>query len=136
MDHHPTASAPLVVVGSKAVALDRATGAILWQYEELQQASRFEIIGDRVFVLDRDGAIHCLDLDTGARVGVAATGLTRAETMLADGDTLFVVGDGPVVAIDAAGRVRWRQAVGVTGSWGLPGLGVPGHVMQPDYSRD
>jgi outer membrane protein assembly factor BamB len=136
MDCRSPASGPVIVVGSKVVALDRASGSVLWEYCDTANVRRFHIDEGRVFLYDAGGRVHCLDLRDGRCIGKVVTGISDAESMLVDQDTLFVFGNGVLLAMDLGGRELWRRPVGVSVSCGLVGLGVPGRIMQPDYSRD
>lgn len=135
-DRNP-AIAPLVIVGKKAVALDRTTGAILWEYPAPEVFQRFLIEGTRIFLCDLNGTVHCLDLSTGSVLGVVYTRMRGACALISDGRQLYVgSATGTVVAIDLAGRERWRTQTEVRAESGLVGLGLSESQQQPDYSRD
>ncbi len=136
MDYRTTPNdPPLLVVSTQIVALDRATGAQRWRYDLEGVGRRFAVEADRVFVFDSKGWLHCVDVASGQRIGRVELALKTANSMLVDGDRMYVSGDAEVVALDLAGRILWRAAVPMNGSYSLGGLGVPGgHLVQPDFS--
>jgi outer membrane protein assembly factor BamB len=128
--------APLLVVSTQVVALDRATGKQRWCYKLAHVARRFAVEEGRVFVFESRGALHCLDLVTGRLLGRVETELASANSMLVDGDRIYLADDHHVVAIDMNGHVLWRESVPFNGSNSLCGLGVPGgNMLQPDFSK-
>lgn len=126
---------PLVAVHGKNVhAIDPVTGRILWAYDAKLLVARFALAQGRVYALDDQSKIHCLDAATGALVGVVPTDAPErsACALIADGARLYVATTRSVVAIDADGTIAWRAEVG--GSWDArAGLGLPGNVAQPDF---
>jgi len=128
---------PLVVVGSKTIALNRTTGAVLWEYKSDEDVWRFLIVGDRLYLLDVSGDLHCLDLMTGNVHGVVSTGARGAHALVGDGNRLYIAASrGVILAHDYAGREIWRNKVDVKMECGLVGLGIPGAIQQPDYSKE
>jgi len=117
-------------------ALDRATGTRLWSYELGDAPRCVHVEGDRIYVLDGHGRIHCLHATSGTPVGKIDLRLKNANALLWDGETFFVTSDDEVVALDRDGVVRWRERVPTNGAWGLGGLVVESRVVQPDFSRD
>src|SRR5688572_13220003 len=91
--------APLLVVSTQVVALDRATGKQRWCYKLAHVARRFAVEEGRVFVFESKGALHCLDLVTGRLLGRVETELGSANSMLVDGDRIYLADDHNVVAI-------------------------------------
>src|SRR4051812_26278994 len=134
-NYRDSALPPLVIAGTRAVALDRATGRLVWTYDKgKRRFMRMHVLNDRVFLLDYDGTLHCLRLADGELLGVVPLKGGEA-TMLAVGDTLYVFTGEKVTAVDDAGRILWQTEIGFDGEWGLVGMGVPGHTIQPDFSR-
>ena len=137
MDYRaPVPDAPLLVVSTQVVALDRATGRQLWRYDLDAVGRRFAIDQNRIFVFESEGRLHCIDVATGRALGVVVTELRSANNMLVDGDRIYLSDDNFVVAVDMNGRILWREKVPNNTSHSLCGLGVPGgNVVQPDFSR-
>ena len=134
-EYRETGKAPLIVAGMNVMAIDQVTGTRLWTYTELtRRAVRFHIIGERVFVLDYRGNLHCLRLTDGVVEGVVPLDGDEP-TMLPVGDRLYVFAGEKVTALDMNGKVLWQTQVGFDGEWGLVGLGVLGAEIQPDFSR-
>ncbi len=127
---------PLVAVhGTTVRGLDAATGDVLWEYDAHLLVARFALAHRRVYALDDQSKLHCLDARTGAHVGTVQ--IDRAErsgcALIADADRLYVATSQSVVAVDAQGTVLWQRKTG--GSFGArAGLGLPGAVMQPDFT--
>lgn len=127
---------PLVALHGMAVrAFDRQTGRLLWEYSAKLNVARFALTNGRVFALDDSCHVHCLDAATGALLGVVQ--VDRVErtgcALVADGGFLYAATTRSVVAIDGSGQIAWRTEVG--GAFGArAGLGVPGNVMQPDFT--
>jgi outer membrane protein assembly factor BamB len=126
--------APLIVVANDVVALDRQTGKVLWRYEPGAEALRFLVEPECLFVLDEQGKLHCLALHTGALLGVARLRLVNPCALLSDGERLYVSAKEEVVALDREGNELWR-APSAGGYGSLGGLGLPGNMVQPDFSR-
>ena len=140
MNHRePPPDAPLIIVSSRVLALDRTTGKQRWRYEiegDGTVSRRFAFDGDRLFVFDNRGAVHCLELATGRLIGRVETELKTANNMLVDGDRIYLADDHHAVAMTFDGRILWREAIPSNGSHSLCGLGVPGgNVVQPDFSN-
>lgn len=137
MDYRSTPSAaPLLVVAGSVVALDRATGAELWTYPLKNVTRRFAIVEQRVFVFDRDGILHCLEVATGKLLGKVDVGMSDAKSMLQNGDRLYVTDEYHVAALDLNGAVLWKVRIPGAATKGLPGLAVVGgNLLQPDYSN-
>jgi len=132
----PQVDAPLLIVASQVVALDRKTGKQLWRYALKGVARRFAFAGDRVFVFESHGTVHCLEVSTGRVIGKVETGLRSANNMLVDGDRIYLTDDTSAVAMDFNGAVHWREAIPPNGAHSLCGLGVPGgNIAQPDFSK-
>lgn len=129
--HHPL----VAVHGTTLRGLDPATGSIVWEYNAGLVVARFALAHGRVYALDDQCKLHCLDAVTGAHVGTAQ--IDRAErsgcALVADGDRLYVATTQSVVAVDARGQIVWRTSTG--GSFSArAGLGLPGAVAQPDFT--
>lgn len=132
----PPPDAPLLVFSTQVVALDRTTGAERWKYPMENVVRRFAIDGDRVFVFDSESCLHCLDVASGRLLGKIDLPIMTANSMLLDGDRLYVSGDNEVTALDRNGTLLWTARVPPNGSHSLCGLGVPGGaVIQPDFSK-
>jgi outer membrane protein assembly factor BamB len=136
MDYRSAANAPLLVLSTQVVALDRQTGTQLWNYEMGTVTRRFAISGEELFVFDSEGWIHCLDVQSGRLIGKVELPLSNANTMLMDGDRLYVSDDFNVIALDRTGRILWQSRVPTNSSNSLCGLAIPGgSSMQPDFSK-
>lgn len=132
----PTPDAPLLVISTQVVALDRRTGAERWKYPMKTVVRRFAVDGERLFVFDSASAIHCLDIASGRLLGKIDLPIMTANSMMLDGDHLYVCGDREVIALDRNGNVLWSADVATNASHSLAGLAVPGgNVMQPDFSK-
>jgi outer membrane protein assembly factor BamB len=132
----PPLDAPLLVISTQVVALDRATGKERWRYKLDGVTRRFAIDDNRLFVFESTGTLHCLELATGRLIGRVETELMSPDNMLVDGDRLYVSASTHVVAIDFSGKILWRESVPTNASNGLCGLAVPGgNIVQPDFSR-
>lgn len=126
---------PLIAVHGTAVrAIDPATGSVLWEYGARLVVARFALAHGRVYALDDQCQLHCLDATTGAHVGTAQ--IDRPErsgcALVADGDRLYVATTHSVVAVDSRGQILWRRDTGGAFS-ARAGLGLPGAVAQPDF---
>jgi outer membrane protein assembly factor BamB len=127
---------PLIAVHGMTVrALDRLTGRLLWEYSANLNVARFTLTNGRVFALDDNCRVHCLDVTTGAALGVVQ--IDRVErtgcALVADGTLLYAATTKSIVAIDSSGQIAWRAEVG--GAFGArAGLGLPNNVMQPDFT--
>lgn len=127
---------PLIAVhGTTVRGLDPSTGTLRWEYAAGLVVARFALAHGRVYALDDQCRLHCLDAATGVHVGTAQ--IDRVErsgcALVADGDRLYVATSQSVVAVDARGQVVWRQATGGAFS-ARAGLGLPGAVAQPDFT--
>jgi outer membrane protein assembly factor BamB len=130
-------NAPLLVVSSNVVALDRATGQQRWIYSlGGETARRYALDGERIFVFDSESRVHCLDVATGTCLGVVTlTSVPDQNTMLLDGDRLYVGGSGRIAALDRNGNLLWEVSVPPSGRRSLAGLAIPGGSMvQVDFS--
>lgn len=129
-------NAPLLVVSTQVIALDRTTGQARWKYElDGAIARRFALDGDRLFVFDSEAKLHCIEVETGKEVGKVALEMRNANSMLLDGEHLYVSSDDSVAALDCNGRVLWETQVPSNRSFSLCGLAVPGgNMMQIDFS--
>jgi|JI10StandDraft_1071094.scaffolds.fasta_scaffold187242_2 outer membrane protein assembly factor BamB len=129
-------SHPLIAVhGTVVRGLDPTTGNILWEYSARLVIARFALAHDRVYVLDDQCKLHCLVAATGAHVGTVQ--IDRAErsgcALVADGDRLYVATTHGVVAVNESGQIVWRRDTG--GSFSArAGLGLPGALVQPDFT--
>ncbi len=133
----PPANAPLILFGSKVVAVDRATGKKLWEHStdgRLVQSFVFE--GDRLFVLDDLSVLHCLVANTGQ--SMARVELELIERIMLDEGRLYGVGGNWTIALDLDGRILWKQEIDLdmSSEHSLPGMAIPGGAsLAVDYSR-
>jgi outer membrane protein assembly factor BamB len=130
-------TAPLVVVSSNVVALDRETGQQRWIYSlDGETARRFTLDAERIFVFDSQSRVHCLDAVTGTCLGVVSLqALPNENSMLLDGDRLYIGGSMRVAALDRDGRLLWEAPVPPSGRRSLAGLAIPGgNMIQIDFS--
>ncbi len=129
---------PLVFVhGGRAVAMDAETGQTRWQVSTVQNIVRMAFMADRVFLLDRDCGVHCIDAATGRVLGQiqAMPESKHGAAMIADGNRLFVATTGGVVCISSEGQLLWKNEQ-PGGGWSiLPGIGILGQIAQPDFNQ-
>lgn len=130
-----------------ATALDEADGAIVWS-RKIGQTTRDPcstptIDGDRLFVLDPDGELLCLDLVTGDTLwqrsfvddfgGRMMSGRGYGESPLVDGDRVTCTPGGPeaaMVALDKlTGEVVWKATIPDVGPAGRDGMGFSSIVV-------
>ncbi len=132
-----SSNAPLLVLAENVTALDRRTGKVLWQYDPGSEAvRRFATTADRVYLIDRTGGLHCLQLANGQLLGRIQLPTMAAESMLSDGETIYVASDSSVIALDLHGRILWEQKVARNVRHTLTGMAIPGGAsIQPDWSR-
>ena len=131
----PLIEAPLVVAATSVTALDRRTGAQRWTHALKAPARKLAILDDRIFVLDGDATVSCIDVQGGALIGKVDFELDSPNALLWDGETLYVSGDREVIALDRSGDVLWKQPVPSNGSHTRAGMAVPGVVvLQPDFA--
>ncbi|MBN8614769.1 MAG: PQQ-binding-like beta-propeller repeat protein [Deltaproteobacteria bacterium] len=133
----PSGTHPLIAVhGTEVRGLDPATGHILWEYGAGLVVARIALAHGRVYALDNQSKLHCLEAKSGAHIGTVQ--IDRPErsgcALIADGDRLYVATSHSVVALDANGNVLWQQRTGGAFS-ARAGLGLPGAVMQPDFNE-
>lgn len=130
----PLLEAPLVVAATSVTAVDRRTGAQRWTHALKAPARKLAILDDRIFVLDGDATVTCIDVQSGVVIGKVELELSVPNALVSDGETIFVSGDAEVVALDRSGTVLWKASVPVNGSHTKTGLAVPGVVvLQPDF---
>jgi len=122
----PLSASPAVVDGvlylptgdRRIVALDAATGRLLWQHEVTGPVdSSPAVAGDTVYVGLRDGSLVALDTKKGTqRWAFEAGGPVFRSPVVHEGTLYFTASDGFLYALDAAtGDLRWRfQADGQT----------------------
>lgn len=129
--------APLLIFAENVTALDRATGRKLWEYDPGSDAvRRFAFSAERVFLLDGGSVLHCMLTATGQLLGKVETGILNAESMMIDGERLYVVGTMQVFALDLDGRNLWQVPVAHNQRHTLSGMGIPGGAsIQPDFSK-
>jgi outer membrane protein assembly factor BamB len=116
-------------VDDLAVALDAATGALVWQYRARKDASRqaelslyaapqAEVVGDQVLLGFSSGTLAAVELATGEELWKRSVGEGRYPDLVSDpvaaGDDVYASGYfEPLVAIDLESHnVRWRLDVG------------------------
>ncbi|MFO0918251.1 MAG: PQQ-binding-like beta-propeller repeat protein [Planctomycetaceae bacterium] len=130
-----------------AVAIDDATGEILWTRpigeSDKNAMSTPAVAGDLVYVLDPDGDLACLKIDTGEPVwtrslptdfsGRLASARGHGESPLIDGDRLVVTPGGPDAMLAALGRrtgnVIWQAKIPAVGDKGKDGAGFSSIVI-------
>ncbi len=127
---------PLIAVHGTAVrGIDPATGNLLWEYRAGLVIARFALAHGRVYALDDQCKLHCLVAVTGVHVGTVQ--IDRPESsgcaLVADGDRLYVATTHGVVAVNESGQIVWRRDTGGAFS-ARAGLGLPGAVVQPDFT--
>jgi outer membrane protein assembly factor BamB len=107
----PTTHPLIAVHGTTLRGLDAASGNVLWEYDAHLLVARFALAHQRVYALDDQSKLHCLDARTGAHVGTVQ--IDRAErsgcALIADQDRLYVATSQSVVAVDAQGTVLWQR---------------------------
>ena len=130
-------NAPLLLFAENVTALERDGGRVLWVYDPGEEAvRRFAMTDDRVYLIDRAGTLHCLQLATGQLIGRIQLAIMSAENMLIDAGRIFVASDSKVITLDLDGRVLWEQSVTRNVRHTLTGMGIPGGPsIQPDWSR-
>ncbi|MBX3229499.1 MAG: PQQ-binding-like beta-propeller repeat protein [Labilithrix sp.] len=137
MNRTPAQTEPVIVVSSSITAVDRATGEVRWKQEFDNGFRRYAVDSGRIFALDSQGTLHCLDVATGATIGkVDLSPLPSSGAMLFDSGVLYVCGDNVLIAVSIDGRVLWRTSVGYNKVHSLPGIAVVGgNSLQPDFSK-
>jgi outer membrane protein assembly factor BamB len=81
-----------------------------WTYEtDAAIPSAPAVVGDTVYLVDGDGAVHAVDRTAGERTWVTETGTEVVSSPAAVGGTVYVAGDdGRIRALNAdGGGVRW-----------------------------
>jgi outer membrane protein assembly factor BamB len=109
MSYRAVSNDPLISSsGNLVAAVDRATGRILWENKEHGGAAGGALLvtATRVYVAGW-GAAGALDLETGATVWKAETGVGARPALMLDGDRLLVAGDGKVVCHGVDGSRLW-----------------------------
>lgn len=130
----PLLDAPLLVVATSVTAVDRGTGAQRWTHELKAPARKIAILDDRLFVLDGEAIVSCIDVQSGVLIGKVELDFPMPNALISDGETLYVSGDRELVAMDRSGAVLWKTEVPYNGSTSKTGLAVPGVVvLQPDF---
>ncbi len=95
---HVTNGRLFVVTRSAATAIDTTTGERSWSRAGAWRQSA--VTGDRLVVVDRDGAIATLSLATGSVARPVDIKATRPSALAVDGDTLYVGGrDGTLLSV-------------------------------------
>lgn len=96
------------------VALDAATGEILWE-TPTEQITSIVSLGSRLFVATGFGTVLCLDVQTGHRLWRSELGLSQVGSVwcAAAGELVLVYWEpGRLCALDAAsGRTVWQDDV-------------------------
>jgi outer membrane protein assembly factor BamB len=137
MDYRqPPPNAPLLLFGRNVLAVDRATGRVLWEHStDSYNVRRFLLDGDRLYVLDEASILHLLVARTGQALAKIDLDLPMMDNMMLDEGRLYIVGRQNLVALDLDGRVLWKQEIELHGSRSLAGMAVPGgNSVQVDYS--
>lgn len=129
---------PLVFVHYRnVIALDPDTGQVRWKAEAPEIIVRMAFLDGRVFLLDRDCAVHVVDTATGRVLGmVQVMGAEKhGAAMIAEGNRIFVATTGGVMCLSSDGHVLWRTEHEGAGYGILPGLGLLGQIAQPDFNQ-
>ncbi len=130
-----------------AVALEVASGRLLWSREigatDRMPSSTPTVDGERLYALDPDGDLNCLDSSSGEILwhksflddfdGRLQSSRGYAESPLIDGDKLICTPGGSqttLVALDKrTGRLLWQSAVPQVGPRGSDGAGFSSIVV-------
>jgi outer membrane protein assembly factor BamB len=119
--------------GNKVLAVDRATGAIRWRATISGMSGPFELaMQDGVVVVCSESVLAFIDYATGQGrrvVNRADAAVATRQTLVIDGDQVFVGGAGAVVCYTLGGDLVWQQGFRGEGS-GDVALGLPGNVRQ------
>jgi outer membrane protein assembly factor BamB len=142
--------------GQYALALSEADGSILWRTpigptwedEYLGPRSTPTVDGDRLYIMNTEGEVICLEAATGAEVwrrslpadfgshimqAMGTTDWRYAESPLVDGDRVIVtpgVAAGALAALDkATGATVWTAPIPSLGSVGAQGAGYSSVVI-------
>ena len=100
-------------------ALRLLDGAVVWTFTPHRGKGEYMystpvISGERLFIGDRAGSIHCLDPATGSRLWTTsvADGNVNSTFLVVDGRLVAGTNDSTAVGVDAAsGSVAWRTAI-------------------------
>jgi outer membrane protein assembly factor BamB len=125
---------------------EEQTGALRWS-RAIDETSRMPcstptVDGNRLYVLDPDGDLFCLTIDSGDVVwqrsylkdfgGVMMSGRGYGESPLVDGDRLICTPGGPDITMAAldkyTGEMIWQSKVPKLGEAGRPGAGFSSPV--------
>ncbi|MCB9592708.1 MAG: hypothetical protein H6719_08240 [Sandaracinaceae bacterium] len=105
---------PLVVcMGRGLLALDPATGQILWSIDSKFTISRLFRVGERLLFIAGDN-VHCIDLESGAAIGVVDVGFFPDEGIVCGTDLIVVnarlaaSGRPSAVCLTSEGAIRWK----------------------------
>ncbi|MDA1051830.1 MAG: PQQ-binding-like beta-propeller repeat protein [Planctomycetota bacterium] len=129
------------------MCFEEQTGAMRWS-RVIDQTSRIPcstptVDGDRVYVLDPDGDLYCLLVDSGEVLwhrsylqdfgGVMMSGRGYGESPLVDGERLICTPGGPEITMAAldkhTGELIWQSAAPELGQAGRAGAGFSSPVM-------
>jgi outer membrane protein assembly factor BamB len=97
-------------------ALRLVDGAVVWKFTPHRGQGEYVysalvISGERLFIGDREGSIHCLDPTTGARLWTAtvAEGDVNSTFLVVDGLVIAGTNDSTALGVDTgSGSVVWR----------------------------
>ena len=129
---------PLIYIREdKALAVERETGRTIWTFECPRRIVRMLLAYECVYLLDMDCTIHCMRAHDGTRLGAVQAGEKAwwGAALLAEDGLVYVATTGGVTALSPEGKQKWQMTLPPGGSGALPGLGVPGHVCQPDFKE-
>ena len=148
--------------GQYALALDDRDGAVLWRTrigptwedEYLGPRSTPTVDGERIYVMNTEGEVVCLEAATGEEVwrrslpeefgsyimqAMGSTDWKYAESPLVDGDRVIVtpgVSNAAMVALDKrTGEEIWRASIPRLGSSGAYGAAYSSAVVSEGASR-
>jgi len=126
---------------------EERTGALRWS-RVIDQTSRMPcstptVDGERLYVLDPDGDLYCLAIDSGDVLwhrsylqdfgGVMMSGRGYGESPLVDGDLLICTPGGPEITLAAldkrTGELIWHSTVPELGQAGRAGAGFSSPVI-------
>ena len=127
----------VIAMNGNLYALDRETGAVVWQ-NNLEGgglgAVAIAIAKGLVIASAHGSRIFAVDYETGASRWSQDTQARGRATILVDGERIVCVKDGYVDAFDFDGQVVWAQPLRGAGE-GPATLGLPGNVVQADTTH-
>ena len=133
----PTPSPLVFVHDDVATAMDPDTGQTRWTVALKTIISRMAFMDNRVFFLDNDSVVHCLDAASGTVLGKVQVGddSDMGVAMLADGNRLFVATTGAIACLSSEGQILWQTKQDAYSSRTRHGLGILGNIAQADFNE-